>query len=93
MGAEHADEEIALEDGPRLSRIPYFPLPWDPLEAPCGACGVSPGVLHRRGCEREMCPSCGDRLGAVAPCSERPMPVVQSPGPGEEPPEALTSDL
>jgi len=63
MGAEHADEEIALEDGPRLPRIPYFPLPWDPLEAPCGACGVVPGVLHDRGCEQEICSSCGDRLG------------------------------
>jgi hypothetical protein len=63
VGTGPAEEGIALEDGRGPPRIPYFPLPWDPLEVPCGVCGVAPGALHRRGCGREVCPSCGDRLG------------------------------
>jgi len=70
-GAEDADGGIELEDGRRLPRIPYFPLPWEPLEAPCGSCGVAPGSLHCWGCARELCPSCGARLGAVAAPPER----------------------
>jgi DNA-binding CsgD family transcriptional regulator len=62
-GARHLDAAIVLEAGRTLPRIPYFPLPREPLEARCGSCGVVPGALHRRGCEREACPSCGDRLG------------------------------
>lgn len=62
-GAGRSQAVIALKDGRMLPRIPYFPLPREPLEALCGACGVTPGALHRRGCEREACPACGDRLG------------------------------
>ena len=69
MGTGAADEEIVLEDGRMLRRIPYFPLPWDPLEDPCGACSVPPGTLHRRGCEREVCPDCGDQLGSCGTMS------------------------
>jgi hypothetical protein len=63
VDAGAAAEGIAFEDGRMPRRIPYFPLPWDPLEAPCGACSVPPGALHRQGCGREVCPACGDRLG------------------------------
>ena len=57
-------EGIALEDGRMPRRIPYFPLPWDPLEAPCGVCGVPPGALHRRGYGREVCPASGTGSGS-----------------------------
>jgi hypothetical protein len=74
-GARHGagtgcpDDVVVLGDGRTLPRIPYFPLPREPLEAPCSSCGVAPGALHRRGCEREACPSCGDRLGGGGPTS------------------------
>ncbi len=63
MDTGAAEEGTALEDGQMPPRIPYFPLPREPLEAPCGAYGVPPGALHRRGCAREVGPACGDRLG------------------------------
>jgi hypothetical protein len=41
-------------------RVPYSPLPWGDLDAPCEGCDARPGMLHRLGCRRERCRRCGD---------------------------------
>ena len=62
MSTRYVDQEGICVDGRMMPRIPYYPLPWGELEATCGACGVPPGRLHVRGCDREMCLTCGDEF-------------------------------
>ena len=62
VSPRYIDQQGRRVDRRMMPRIPSVPSPWDELEAPCPGCGVIPGRLHRAGCDREMCPACGDDL-------------------------------